>query len=145
MTEKEFKGKVFLIDMEKRTITMKDDGGAVHPFKWTEPLDVVMRKWKAGYYLTLTHDADTYLLKNAVYWQEGSAVFPKPTGGKSFAPRNEKSMIFESVFKSCCDLAQTNPEDFKQTSIKGSYEQKMDRIWSVAKKISLEIIKESGA
>ena len=137
MTDKEFKGKVFLIDLTARTITMKDELGAVHPFKWTEPLDVVMRKWKAGYYLTLTHDADTYLLKNAVYWQEGSAVFPKPTGGKSFAPRNEKPVIFESVLKTCSDAF--NPDTITP------YEKKMERIWTVAKRISLEIIKESGA
>lgn len=140
MTDKEFKGKVSAIDPEKRTVTMKDELGAVHPFKWTEPLDIVMKKWKPGYYLTLTHDADTYALKNAVYWQEGKDVFPKSQGsGKSYAPRNEKPMIFESVFKSCCDRA--SDIDF----VDQNYEQKMDRIWVVAKKISLEIVKESGA
>jgi len=141
MADKEFKGKVSAIDHSTRTVTMKDELGAVHPFKWTEPLDVVMQKWKPGYYLTLKHDADTYLLKSAIYWQEGKDIFPKSQGsGKTYAPRNEKPMIFESVFKSCCDLA-VHHENFD----KQKYEDRMDRIWQIAKKISLEIIKESGA
>jgi hypothetical protein len=140
MTDKEFKGKVSEIDQNTRTVTMKDELGAVHPFKWTEPLDVVMQKWKPGYYLTLKHDADTYLLKSAVYWQEGKDVFPKSQGsGKSYAPRNEKPVIFESVFKTCSDAFALSNEAGE------SYEKKMDRIWAVAKKISCEIVQLSGA
>jgi hypothetical protein len=142
MTDIDLNGKVTAIDPAARTITVKDTQGAPHPFKWTEPLDVIMRKWKEGYYLTLKYDADTYTLKNAVYWNEGKDAFPKQQGGgRPYAPRNEKPMIFESVFKSCCDVAAPG-ESWKSGD---TYEQKMERIWQVAKKISLEIVQLSGA
>ena len=141
MTDIELNCRVTAIDEGTRTITVKDVQGASHPFKWTEPLDVVMRKWKAGYYLTLKYDPDTYSLKNAVYWNEGKDTFPKQQGsGKQYVPKNEKPCVFESVLKSCCDQAE--PTDFMGGE---SYEKKMDRIWQVAKKISLEIVQLSGA
>ena len=78
MTESELKGKVTIISMEKRQITLKDTDGILHPFTWTEPLDVVMRKWKEGYYLAVKYDGS--ILKNASYWQEGKDAFPKQQG-----------------------------------------------------------------
>jgi hypothetical protein len=64
----------------------------------------------------------------------------KTIEGQIVKPRNEKPMIFESVFKSCCDQAEQEADFHNKT-----YEQRMEAIWAVAKKISLEIVKESGA
>ena len=98
MTEAELKGKVATISMEKRQITLKDTDGILHPLTWTEPLDVVMRKWKEGYYLVVKYDGD--VLKNASYWQEGKDAFPKaqpPGSGYRGQPKNDKAIIHEVV------------------------------------------------
>lgn len=141
MTDIESKGKCQILDPAARTFTIKEVDGTINPFKWVAgPLDDVMKKWKVGFYLTVKYDPDTRTVKNVTYWQEGKDQFPKQQGGgKQYVPKNEKPMIFESVLKTCSDA-------FIQDAGKAiSYEKKMEAIWSVAKKISLEIIKESGA
>jgi hypothetical protein len=100
MTDIEFKGRVSVIDMGERIITMKDTSGAPHIFKWTEPLDVIMRKWKPGYFLVLNYVADTYLLKSSSYWMEGKEVWPKQTfSAKPSYPRNDRLMSLLSMCK----------------------------------------------
>jgi hypothetical protein len=137
MTDTELKGKVAIIDQEKRTITLKDPEGILHPFTWTEPLDVVMRKWKEGYYLTITHDGE--ILKNAKYWQEGKDSFPKNQGsGRPFTPRNEKPTAYESAFKSCVELVR--PEDFKGLD----YAARVAAVRTEAEKIGDWILQKGG-
>jgi hypothetical protein len=103
MTDLDLKGKVSAIDVQKRQLTMKDELGVLHIYHWTAELDVVMRKWKVGYYLDIKYDADTYLIKSATYWQEGKDVFPKDT--KSYQkPRNEKLIVIQSCAKLGADV-----------------------------------------
>jgi hypothetical protein len=107
VSDTELKGKVTVFSSEKRQITLKDVDGILHPFTWTEPLDIIMRKWKEGYYLKITHEG--YILKNASYWQEGKDAFPKThppgSGGRPFTPRNEKPIIYQVCFKEACAMA----------------------------------------
>ena len=102
MTDLEFKGKVSAIDTGKRTLSMKDETGVLHIYQWTEVLDVVMRKWKPGYYLELKYDADKYLIKSAFYWQEGRDVWPKEKG--NFKPRNERLIVTQMLIKTWTEL-----------------------------------------
>lgn len=107
-------GKCTLMDAPARTFKIKDETGAEHPFKWTEPLDVVMlkngaEKWKIGYYLTVTYDPESHTVKNVVYWQEGKDKFPKDQrgagSGKSWQPpHNDKAIMFECALKAMVDL-----------------------------------------
>lgn len=90
-------GKVKAIDMDTRTLTLLDESSAPHVLKWAEPLDIVMQKWKAGYYLTVSYDPDTYLLKNAKYWQEGKDKFPKQQDGGKYQPRKPRVTIAATV------------------------------------------------
>jgi hypothetical protein len=141
MTEKEFKGKVSAIDPAARILTMKDESGAPHIFKWTEPLDIVMNKWKAGYYITLKYDGDTYFLKNATYWQESKDKFPKtqPGGGRPYTPKNDKPMAYESAFKSCVELV-------RDTDFPGmDYAERVEAVRKEADKIGKWIVTEGGA
>jgi len=152
MTEelKTIEGQIVSIDFQKRTMALEDRAGILfYRVDWVQSQDHKIQKLKAGYYVKPTVEAMT---ENSgrlsdIPWAERPADWPrKQSGGKGNwqnKPRNERPMIFESVFKSCCD--QATPEDFKQTALKVSYEEKMDKIWAVAKKISLEIVKESGA
>ena len=112
-TEAEFRGRVGVIDMEKRVLQMKDADDVIHPFKWTEPLDIIMRKWKAGYYLTVKYDSESLVLKNAIYWQEGKDVMPKKQGtGRQYQPRNEKLIVVQVLVKAYTDLyIASNPPD----------------------------------
>ena len=134
--EKEFNGAVSAIDTSKRILTMFDEHGVTHPFKWTEPLDVVLAKQKIGYGLTLKYDDETRVLKSAVFWS-------KPEGfnkgkGKSYAPRNEKPMIHESAFKTCADLV-------RDTDFPGqTYEQRVEAVRVQAEKIAFWMMKGSG-
>jgi hypothetical protein len=112
MTDVELKGKVSAIDQQKRQVTMKDELGVLHIYQWTAELDVVMQKWKPGYYLDLKYDADTYIIKAAKYWQEGKDVFPKDV--KAFQkPRNERLIVVQVLIKAYTDLVfmSFNPED----------------------------------
>jgi len=137
---KEFKGKVSAIDYEKRIIAMKDEQGAQHPFKWTEPLDVVMQKWKPGFYLALKYDEETYVLKSTSYWQEGKDVWPKgDKGGYKGQPRNEKPMIYESAFKTCAELVR--PDDFEGFN----YAARVEAVRVEADKIAKWMITNGGA
>jgi hypothetical protein len=113
MTDVELKGKVSAIDVQKRQLTMKDELAVLHIYQWTAELDVVMQKWKPGYYLDLKYDADTYIIKAAKYWQEGKDVFPKDSG-KAFQPkRNERLIVVQVLIKAYTDLVlmSFNPED----------------------------------
>ena len=103
MTDLEVKGKVSAIDVQKRAVHLKDEKGTNVVLEWTDVLDVVMQKWKPGYYLDLKYDADTYLIKSAKYWQEGKDVFPKDV--KAFQkPRNEKLIVVQVLIKAYTDL-----------------------------------------
>jgi hypothetical protein len=97
-------GKCTAIDPTTRTFTMKEVDGTETPFKWTEPLDVVMRKWKAGYYLSVQYDPDTHTVKNVKYWQEGKDQFPREKGrGGQYQSRNEKLIVYQTCYKECCE------------------------------------------
>jgi hypothetical protein len=112
MTELEVKGKVVINDLQKRAIHIKDIKGTSYVLEWTAELDVVMQKWKPGYYLDLKYDADTYIIKAAKYWQEGKDVFPKDT--KPYQkPRNERLIVVQVLIKAYTDLVfmSFNPED----------------------------------
>ena len=146
---KTIEGQIVSIDFQKRTMALEDRAGILfYRVDWVQPQDHKIQKLKAGYYVKPTVEAMT---ENSgrlsdIPWAERPADWPrKQPGGKGnwqSKPRNEKPMIFESVFKSCCDMVSViNISDWDGET----YEGKMDRIWAVAKKISLEIIKESGA
>lgn len=99
-------GKCIFMDAATRTFRMKDVDGTEHPFKWTEPLDVVMMrngeaKWKSGYYLTVTYNPDTHTVKNVAYWQEGKDKFPKESKGTGYKgqPKNDRAIIHEVTYQ----------------------------------------------
>lgn len=140
-------GKCVAMDVTTRTFKMKDTDGTEHPFKWTEPLDVVMvrngeAKWKSGYYLAVTYNPDTHTVKNVAYWQEGKDKFPKTAtggGGRPYQPRNEKPMVYESAFKSCVDLVR--PDDF----VGMNYAERVEAVRIEADKIAKWIVVNGGA
>ena len=137
-TDSELKGKVTIISMEKRQITLKDTDGILHPFTWTEPLDVVMRKWKEGYYLTVKYDGG--ILKNASYWQEGKDAFPKTQGtGYKGQSRNDKAIILQTCMKVAADVAIVN-----LTMAGNTYETVMTKITIEAIRAAKELCKEAG-
>jgi hypothetical protein len=139
MTDLELKGKVSAIDTQTRKLTMKDELGVLHIYQWTAELDVMMRKWKVGYYLDIKYDADTYLIKAATYWQEGKDVFPKDT--KPYQkPRNERLIVTQMLIKTYADLIRFdfdifNPADysFKQARllILDAVEEDIDRVMKI--------------
>jgi len=143
-------GKCTLMDAPARTFRIKDETGAEHPFKWTEPLDVVMikngsEKWKVGYYLTVTYDPDSRTVKNVSYWQEGKDKFPKDQrggSGKSWQmPRNEKAIMFECCLKAMVDLYLGR---LGNNSSGQSFETSVDSVIEAAKKATEAGITASG-
>lgn len=101
----ELNGKCAAIDPTTQTFSIRDTTGAPHPFKWGDVLNDVMKKWKAGYYLTVRYNSDTREVKNVTYWQEGKDQFPKENkgGGRSFQPRNDRAIIVQCCFKEACE------------------------------------------
>jgi hypothetical protein len=136
MTDLEMKGKLIAIANDKRIITLKSETGELRLFKWEDVLDVIMQKWKPGYYLDLKYDADTYLLKAAKYWQEGKDVFPKEA--KAFQkPRNERLIVVQVLIKAYTDLVlmSFNPEDvdfdIARNLVLKAVEEDIDRVMKI--------------
>jgi hypothetical protein len=139
MTDLELKGKVSAIDIQKRQLTMKDELGVLHIYQWTDVLDVVMRKWKPGYYLDVKYDADTYIIKSATYWQEGKDVFPKDV--KAFQPkRNERLIVTQMLVKTWSevyirskftDVECTVDFDIARRDILQAVEEDIDRVMKI--------------
>ena len=138
-------GKCNAIDPTAKTFTMREVDGTETPFKWTEPLDMIMRKWKAGYYLTVEYDSDSHLVKNVKYWQEGKDKFPRPEKGNrgNWQPRNDKAIMLQVCYKEACETARVHllqlSEPFEETEC----ERVMD--WAVARAIkdAKALIKEA--
>ena len=148
-TLKKIEAAVEVLDLTKRTVAAIDKDGISHLMKWKETgyIGEKMAKLKVSYYREFTCEvqAEDLIIIAVKFLDEPQWVKDRfknrgGSGGRPQAPRNEKPMIFESVFKSCCD--QALPGDFMNGE---NYEKKMDRIWAVAKKISCEIVQLSGA
>jgi len=137
-------GQIVSIDHQKRTVLIRHYDEKKFevdtPLKWPAGLDGKMGKLKEKFFQTFVFQGE--IIDDCQYFAK-PADWPQQQGNKGNwqggKPRNEKPMIFESVFKSCCD--QAIPFDLQNQT----YEQKVDRIWAVAKKISLEIVQLSGA
>ena len=144
MTEpRDYKGKVSAVDLDKRILTMFDEMGVTHPFKWTEPLDVVMQKQKVGYYLSLKYDDETRVLKSAHYWSEWKENWKPAQNQKpqwQGKPRNEKIIVLQSSLKVAADLFQccTTPDT-------QDYESACELVVSMAIKMTNALMKEGGA
>ena len=136
MTDLEMKGKLIAIANDKRIITLKSETGELRLFKWEAVLDVVMQKWKTGYYLDIKYDADEYIIKSAKYWQEGKDVFPKEV--KAFQkPRNERLIVVQVLVKAYTDLVlmSFNPEDtdfdIARKLVLDAVEEDIDRVMKI--------------
>lgn len=107
----ELKGRAGQINADKRTIALEDKEGVIHPLTWTPELDVVMAKWKTGFYLKIHVDGEQ--IKKCVYWNEGKTEMPrKQGGGRPFQPRNEKLIVAQCLVKAYTDLyIASNPPD----------------------------------
>jgi len=140
-------GAVEKIDTATRKVLVIDESGTSYGLNWNAVgyLDEKMAKLKDGYYREFTcegTDAPTIIsikYLDSPEWVKQRYKNKQSSGGRPPTSRNEKPVIFESVFKSCCD--QADPGLFQDQT----YEQKMDRIWAVAKKIGEDIVHISGA
>ncbi len=145
-----FQGRVGALDYEKRIVTMKDEQGVQHPFKWPVELDVIMQKWKAGYYLPMEYHEETRVLKSCAYWQEGKDKWPKGQQGSRGQPRNEALIVYQTVYKTNAENirgmlpmidwnARVNMEVLTET-----YNNLMDLVLDRTKKDAAELIRASG-
>ena len=141
-------GNVSDLDLDAKFFVLEDrTGKAFIKIYWKPAHDEKMRKQKVGYYEAplVTMEEKTGGLQEATlidlpFKDRGDFPRMQKTGGSGGGwkgqPRNEKPVVFESVFKTCADLAEG--QEF------ASYDRKVDAVWQRAKAISLEIIKESG-
>ena len=91
----EMNGKITAIDLVKKTLTLKDELGAIHIYQWeTVPQDDYFKKQVVGYYQTIKYDPDTYKILGAHYWKEGKNLMPKPEEGKFFPKKPRVSVGF---------------------------------------------------
>lgn len=136
------------INLEKRTLTAIDENGITHPMKWASGyLDEKLGKLKEGYYREFTCEiqGEDLRITSVKYLESPDWVKARfkgkggGGGGRNYPPRNEKPILFESVFKSCCDRVRDT--DFPDMGFKD----RMDAIWTVAKVIGQDMAKESGA
>jgi hypothetical protein len=147
----EMHGKLDKIDTSARTFSIKDVGDAVHPFKWTDVLDAVMKKWQPGYYLTVKYNPDTYAVKNVTYWQEGKEVWQREhkggSGGRGYAPRNEKPAIYGCCYTEACETMRRLIAP--QVQGEGDPEKQFNRLMDIARdralKDAAELCKAAGA
>jgi hypothetical protein len=140
-------GKIKTIDFTKRVVTIVDPQGTPTILKWPEPLDVVLRKRKEGYYIKGTYLSDTQTMKTNEYWSEGNDVFAKARqaghgGGRPYTPpRNEKAIMFGCALKTAGEVFTAG---LGGNSNGQSFESTMDRIVAAAVKATEEGIKLAG-
>jgi hypothetical protein len=91
----EMNGKITAIDYTKKTVTLKDELGAIHIYQWeTTPQDEYFKKQLVGYYQTIKYDPDTYKIQGAHYWKEGKDVMAKLNENKpTFMPRKPRVTV----------------------------------------------------
>ena len=139
---KEFQGRVKSIDLNKRTLIMEDESDVDHPFHWPDLLDDLMKRWREGFYLTITYHDETYLIKNASYWQEGKEVWaklrPQQKGYGGGKPRNERIIAMECCIKVAADIWIAGSDK----SLK--YEEVMKKITAEGIKAAEELCKAGG-
>lgn len=147
MEDKILNGKLESINTEKRQFTIKDVDGVIHPLNWVPVLDVVMQKWKPGYYLAVTMTQDD-AVKNVVYWQEGKDKFPKPVRSGGGQPRNERIIVLQTCYKECAEMARQvimlssgMPEDKSDTQV---MKELMDWVVERAKADADELCRHGG-
>jgi hypothetical protein len=145
MTEKnilEISGKLSADpDLTERKFMIKDVTDAPHPFSFPAELDPVMKKWKAGYYLTVTYDSETRMAKNVTYWQEGKEEWAKAhqnQGGSKGKSRNERAIILQCCLKVAADVWISDSDKTLK------YEDVMVKITGEAIKAAGEIFKAAG-
>jgi hypothetical protein len=149
MTEglKTIEGQVASIDLQKRVMAIENrDGVIFYSVTWVQPHDNKVAKLKVGYYVKPTVEVktdDSGRLIDLPYSQRPDD-WPKKAshggfGGKTYVPKNDKPILYESILKSLCDVA--SPDDFQNQT----YEQKMDRIAAQAKKIYQDVVQLVGA
>lgn len=147
MEDKILNGKLESINTEKRQFTIKDVDGVIHPLNWVPVLDVVMQKWKPGYYLAVTMTQDD-AVKNVVYWQEGKDKFPKPVRSGGGQPRNERIIVLQTCYKECAEMARQNlilsPNSFEGQTMDAVLNAHMDWVVERAKADADELCRHGG-
>jgi hypothetical protein len=94
---KEFNGVIAALDFDKRILTMHDEHGVTHPFKWSnDAQDEFFRKQKPGYGLTLKYDDETRVLKGAAFWRKPEG-FGKKGAGQNWQPKKPRVTIAATV------------------------------------------------
>jgi len=97
MTDKEFNGAIAAFDSPARILTMVDEHGVTHPFKWTTGAqDEFFQKQKIGYGLTLKYDEDSRAIKSAAFWKKPEG-FSKNKGGQNWQPKKPRVTIAATV------------------------------------------------
>ena len=144
-------GVVETIDHAARKVTISDEAGNQTPLTWAEGfLDKGFGNLKPGYFREFGGETGSQRIAS-VKWIEGempawvkakyAALNPKTGGGggRPYAPRNEKPMIYESAFKSCAELVR--PDDFKGMD----YAARVEAVRVEAEKIAKWMITNGGA
>jgi hypothetical protein len=91
----EMNGKITALDYTKKTVTLKDELGAIHVYQWTDSAkDEYFHKQNVGYYQTIKYNPDTYIIEGAHFWKEGKEVMSRlPDNNPKFPPRKPRVTI----------------------------------------------------
>lgn len=143
---KTVEGQITFIDAAAHKITVKDSKGASTTFVWPGPLHEKFSRLQAWWFTRITGE---YLKDDDIWKAISQDYFKRPDdwpasqhtggGGRSYVPRNEKPMAYESAFKSCADLV-------RDTDFPGlTYEQRVAAVVAEADKVAKWIVTEGGA
>lgn len=140
---KSVEGQITVINHDKRNLSVKSIDGIITPITWAPAHDDQMNKQKQWWFVHVTGEDDAGILKlvDIAYWQK-PANWPAPSGGKGgrpFVPRNEKPMLYESVFKSLCEMFDPDKDG------KGkSFEENARRVWQMTEEIGDKMAAKAG-
>jgi hypothetical protein len=132
---KTVEGKISVLHPETRSFNLWREDFKV-TISYAQNKDDEMGKFKQWDAVKVTYEVGTpNRLTEIVPLKKGVVGGAK----RDYVPKNEKPILYESILKSCCDVA--SPDDFKEAT----YEQKMDRIAAQAKKIYQDVVQLVGA
>jgi len=144
-------GQIVFLDAGAHKITVKDRAGTSHAFIWPAPMNDQMAKLKQWFFIRATGEQekdfpDLWRLTAQEYFKKPEDW---PTsggnhggGGRSFQPRNEKIITYQTCYKEACETVRKMAEIREDKDV--TFEALMDLALARAKKDAKELCDAAG-
>jgi hypothetical protein len=149
---KTFEAALDNLSLEGKKATATDKDGIIYSMLWKSPyIDEKMRKMQEGYYRQFTCEVqgDYLLLTNLKYlespdWVKAKYAKKSGFGGGGGKPRNEKLIVYQTVYKECCETVRALVLLPDSNLDEAEYNRLMDIAMTRTKKDAQALIEAAG-